>query len=267
MAREGREYLSEIVDSVICLRDAFRIGIGGDKYIFSAMGPDAATNNYFAVSAIYDSICDVDTKIKYAFKAALECDFPETLMEYDPFSMPTVQERIAMYHVENIVFRVSILWDLLAQLCNVIYQTGISPDKINYNRYFRNHSTGSDTIPICQEIVDYLDESEDISADTNPWPGNHAYLSEFRNQMTHRASPNISSMSTLGTVLRPPVMYVLHRAIEDYYRVSCFLCGLINKFLTEHENWVPHGFSDSHEEKEVSHRDKTIDANGEHADY
>ena len=239
MAQEGREYLSAIVNAVICVPDAFRIDIGAGKYIFSASGNDIVTNEYFAISAIYESICDIDSKIKFAFEKALVCDFPETLKDYNPLSKPTEQENTAMYHVENMVFRTSILWDLLAQLCNILFRTGIEPEKIYYNRYFRNHADGNNAIPICKEISEYLDEEDDPSADINPWPGNHKYLNEFRNQMTHRVSPNISSISTFGATLRPPVIYVLHRATEDYYKVSSFLCRLINQYLEDHKEWTP----------------------------
>lgn len=44
MAQEGREYLSAIVNAVICVPDAFRIDIGAGKYIFSASGNDIVTN-------------------------------------------------------------------------------------------------------------------------------------------------------------------------------------------------------------------------------
>ena len=152
MAQEGREYLSTIMNSVICIPDAFRIYCGIDKFIFSVMGEDTTVNEYFAVSAIYDSICYADEKIKYAFEQTLACDFPDTLKDYDPFSRPKEQEAKAMYHVENIVFRISILWDLLAQLCNVVFQTGINSEKIHYNRYFRNHAEGENAIPFCKEI-------------------------------------------------------------------------------------------------------------------
>lgn len=241
MSQEGREYLSTIMDSVICIPDAFRISFGADKFVFSVMGEDTTTNEYFAVSAIYDSICYADEKIKYAFKQALACDFSDTIKDYDPFSKPKKQEINAMYHVENMVFRISILWDLLAQLCNVVFQTGLDPEKIHYNRYFRNHAEGENAISFCKEIVTYLEEDEDPAADINPWPGNHKYLNDFRNQMTHRVSPNISSISTFGTTLRPPVMYILHRATEDYYKVSSFLCSLINQYLENHKNWSPFG--------------------------
>lgn len=245
--QEGLEYLSTIVNSIICIPDAFRITYGKDKYVFSAMGQDATTNEYFAVSAIYDTICDIDRKIKYAFEKVLACDFSEKIAEYDPFSEPNEQEFTAMYHVENMVFRISILWDLLAQLCNVIFRTGIAPEDIHYNRYFRNHVYGEKLIPICVDVVNYLDEKDDLSADVNPWPGNHKYLNDFRNQMTHRTSPNISSISILGTTLRPPVMYVLHRATEDYYTVSSFLCRLINQYLESHKDWSPFGTALSQE--------------------
>lgn len=129
MAQEGRKYLLSIVNSVICLPDAFRIGFGKEKFIFSVMGKDATTNEYFAVSAIYDSICDIDSKIKHAFNSALACDFPENMNDYAPFLTPPESEKLAMYHVENMVFRISILWDLLAQLCIVILRTGIETEK------------------------------------------------------------------------------------------------------------------------------------------
>ena len=240
MVQEGREYLSAIVNSVICVPDAFRIGIGSGKYLFSATGNDRTTNDYFAISAIYDSICDIDAKIKYAFEQALTCKFPETIIEYNPLAKPTRQEDIAMYHVENMVFRTSILWDLLAQLCNVLFHTGIKPEDIHYNRFFRNHSKGDNAIPFCKEVVEYLEEEENTSADINPWPGNHKYLNDYRNQMTHRVSPNISSISTFGATLRPPVMYVLHRTVEDYYKVSSFLCKLINQYLEDRKEWTPY---------------------------
>lgn len=72
----------------------------------------------------------------------------------------------------------------------------------------------------------------------------NAFLADYRNQMTHRVSPNISSITMLGTTLRPPTLYVLHRAIEDYYQVSSYLCQLINQYLEDHKDWLPIGMSE-----------------------
>ena len=41
--------------------------------------------------------------------------------------------------------------------------------------------------------------------------GNYAYVKEFRDKMTHRASPNISSSSSYAMELRLPMIYVLKR--------------------------------------------------------
>ena len=103
MSQEGREYLSTIMDSVICIPDAFRISFGADKFVFSVMGEDTTTNEYFAVSAIYDSICYADEKIKYAFEQALACDFSDTIKDYDPFSKPKKQEINAKMQCPNTI--------------------------------------------------------------------------------------------------------------------------------------------------------------------
>ena len=168
MAKEVQEYLQEVVDAIRWIHNAFRIGFGEGKFIFAAVSQDVQTSEYYAVSTIYDSICDLNCKIKYAFEQTLLYSFPETLAEHQPFSMPSEQETIAMYHVENRVFRISILWDLLVQLCNVIYHTGLDVDKIHYNRYFRKYGQGENAIQICKEILAYLSEKDDLSVDSNP---------------------------------------------------------------------------------------------------
>ena len=241
MAKEGKNYLRGLVESIVCTPNIFRISMEDGKYIFSISSNDQQTNDWYAVSAIYDSICEVDKQIKYAFGQAISFNIPETLEGYNPFSKFSEEENIALYHTENIVYRVSILWDLLAQLCNVLYHTNLRVEQINYNRYFEKYSKGKNAIEIVKEIKSYLNEADDFEVDTNPWKGNHAFLNSYRNQMTHRVSPSVSSISTLGIILRPPTMYVLHRATEDYYMVSSFLCKLINIFLEERKDWLPLG--------------------------
>lgn len=108
---------------------------------------------------------------------------------------------------------------------------------------------GDKSFEFAKEVNDYLEEKEDTSIDANPWPGNHAFLANYRNQMTHRVSPSISSISTFGYTLRPPTMYLLHRAVEDYYKVSSFLCRLVNQYLDEHQNWLPFGLEKSEEDE------------------
>lgn len=236
------EYLKEIIDAVICIPNAFRIKIENtDKYIFSISTNDEKTEEWYAVAAIYDSICEIDAQIKYAFNKVMRYELPETLENYNPFSNMNVQEREAFYHIENIVFRVSILWDLLAQLSNVIYKTKLDPGHIYYKKYFKEHSEGENTFELAKSVNSYLNEEDSLEHESTPWSGNHAFLTDYRNQMTHRVHPNVSSITKFGMTIRPPALYVLHRTIEDYYKVSGFLCGQINNYLEERKEWMPIG--------------------------
>lgn len=81
------EYLKEIIDAVICIPNAFRIKIENtDKFIFSISTNDEKTEEWYAVAAIYDSICEIDAQIKYAFNEVMRYELPETLENYNPFS-------------------------------------------------------------------------------------------------------------------------------------------------------------------------------------
>ena len=243
MSSYGKDYLKEIVKSIICVPNAFHIHIENGKYIFSMSSKDIHATDYYSMSALYDAIVDLDKKIKFSFFEAVKYDLPETLTEYEPFSKLSEEEFVAQYHIENMVFRVTALWDILAQVCNVKYHTGLEHNKVYYNRYFTNFSSGDKAIDIVKEIKTYIDEKDNFEGDQNPWSGNHAFLNDYRNQMTHRVSPSITSISSFGFSLRPPAMYVLHRITEDYYMVSSFLCRLINEFLEEYKDWYPFSLS------------------------
>ena len=148
MSRQGKEYLSEVINAIQCTPDAFRIRLEDDRFLFSIMTTDTKTQDWFSVSAIYDSICEIDKRIKYAFGQAISYNLSETLDGFNSFSKLSSEEEAALYHVENIVLRVSILWDLLAQLCNVIYHTGIPVDRIYIYHSKRRESQGGLAIVI-----------------------------------------------------------------------------------------------------------------------
>lgn len=238
MAKEGKAYLKDLVTSIEYPSDAFTLKLANGKRIFSISTKNPEISDYFAISAIYDSICEIDQEIKFAFSRAISLNIPHPLMDHKPFSKPSSEEALALYHTKNIVFRVSVLWDMLAQLCNVIFHTENKKnkertEKIYYAQYFNNHAQGKKALVFAKEVNDYL-RQEEGNADINPWPGNHAFLNKYRNDMTHNVSPNATSFSTLGVRLRPPTMYVLHRTVEDYSVVSAFLQRLITEYLTKY---------------------------------
>lgn len=69
MSRQGKEYLAELVESVICIPNAFNIKCENCNLI-SVFSKDKKTTEYFAVSAIYDTICLIDVSIRGCSKIA-----------------------------------------------------------------------------------------------------------------------------------------------------------------------------------------------------
>lgn len=134
--------------------------LGDDGIECCCYPDDNKVNNVQAVQLVSDFCLKYDYSIVVSSQAILY-NLPETPKEYNPFAMPSSDERIALYHTESIVFRVSVLWDLLAQLCNVIYHTGLEPTVIHYNRYFANHVSGEKSFAIAEEINNYLKETDD----------------------------------------------------------------------------------------------------------
>lgn len=244
MIKKDKKYLKTLINSVIYIPEAFLLPIDGNqnKYIFSAFG-NASLNEYFSISVIYDAIIDLDKKIKLSFFESLKGDMSESLKDWRPFSKLEDKEYVALYHIENMIYRINILWDLLAQLCNIMFNTGLEIDKINHFSYFQQFSREDDIEEILKEIKNYINEIDNL--ETSPWLGNYIYLREYRNQMTHKINPSITHTSDFGINLRPPLMYLLHRATEDYYKVSSFICQLINNYLRKKKDWNPFNSSSS----------------------
>ena len=82
--------------------------------------------------------------IRLSFDYAAGCNPTENLLEHIQHNMigkPPTNELIAIYYIENMIFRIETLWDLLAQLCNEFWQTGKKVTEIYFERYFRAQKT------------------------------------------------------------------------------------------------------------------------------
>lgn len=222
------KYLQKIVNKIIYNEDEFKIYWGDNRYVMGFNSPTMANlNKFFSIKTVYDTIVDIDRKIKYSFNKILNMNLPETLKGYNPFSKQADNEYWAMYYVENIIFRTSTLWDLLAQLYNIHFDLKYDIDKVYYRTLFNNCAQGKNAIPQARRIDAYFREADNM--DTTPWGGNHAYVTELRNKMTHRNAPSISAINQYATELRPPAMYVLIRVIEDYAQVSHYINELLSQ--------------------------------------
>ena len=221
------EWLKKQVEKVEFDEKLLRVYVSEDKYILGAHLTNNSGPNYFSISTIYDSIVRINMYIRLSFDYAVECKPTENLLEHNMMGKPPANELIAIYYIENMIFRIETLWDLLAQLCNEFWQTGKKTDKIYFEKYFREQKK-----PFAETVCKYFDDTNDIKEDTELWYGNFNYIRDYRNKMTHRNSPSITTLSNFDFDFRPPTMFVLKRAAEVYIKVAEFINILLKEIKT-----------------------------------
>jgi len=230
MNKKGQiDYLKGLVGSIAYDDDLFTLRLENDnKAIFGIMGNGVfnGIHKHFEYKTLYDSIIHIDLAVNMSLNLAIDCAYEDYEKTHNPFSQDVSEsERLAIYYIENAVFRTSILWDMLAQLFNVKHNIVSDKTKIYYKSFFGTHLSKVDSTN-ATVITDYLEQ--DDNTDDELWQGNHVYISEYRNQMTHRNSPNVSSMSNYACQIRLPARYVLKRVVEDYSQVSKFIKNFVD---------------------------------------
>lgn len=224
------EWLKKQVAKVEFDENLLRLYVSEDKYILGAHLKNNSGPNYFSISTIYDSIVRINMYIRLSFDYAAECKPTESLQEHIEHNMmgnPPANELKAIYYIENMIFRIETMWDLLAQLCNEFWQTGKKITGIHSEKYFRKQKT-----PFAKNVCEYFDEADDIKEDTEFWCGNFNFIRDYRNKMTHRNSPSITALSNFDFDFCPPTMFVLKRAAEVYIKVAEFIHILLREIET-----------------------------------
>lgn len=235
---EEEKLLRELFDSVQYDPDLFKLYVSEDKYIVGYMSADPEYNpdkSFFVYKTLYDTIVDLDRKIKKSFDLALRWEYSSDIDKFNMVGLPSAEEEEAIYYTENAVFRTSALWDLLAQLYNVKHKGNHNPDKVYYSQLFHNDAQGKHPNPLAQQIYAYIteDEVEDRVYEKDEfWLGNHKYVKAYRDKMTHRNSPNVVTISSYAIELRMPMRYVLKRVIEDYAKASEFIKLMLEEIIS-----------------------------------
>lgn len=239
MKEKGAEYFRRIIDSIHYDRNVFTVLYGEGKVIIGALVHDSPeVSNFFNYVTIFNSILDVDSKIKYSIEEATKWGGNPPFEEWDPFQKPSCEEYKAIYYTENATFRIMILWDLLAQLFNIKAGLGKSFDKVYSAQIFHNAQQGKKPDPFAKRVYEYM--RQDDNKDVEPWEGNHAFLRDYRDKMTHRSSPNITSISDYSRELRLPVVYALKRVVEDYKQVSNFIQEIVSEIIKDYNQGDNH---------------------------
>lgn len=240
--KEEIEYFKNQYNSIVYGDKIFRFYIGkSKKYIFGSTTSEDDSNIIGEVNeyrTLYDSLIGTDEMIKFSLDKAIEYTYTQNvLINFNLLGEEHAEEILAYYYLENAVFRELNLWDLLAQFYCLHYKIDKDKNKIYYNNIFNPRSPHSNKFKDkAAEIEGYLNEkdSKDNFETNNPWIGNHQFVVDFRNKMTHRNSPNKTTISNFDINLKTHPTIILKRLIEDYMVVSNYL----NQILTVIEEYI-----------------------------
>lgn len=237
---EEVEYLIGKLEEIHYDENRFRVMIEKEKYIFgvvSAENGPSSISKIIQYSAIYETICDLDYKIKLSFKKAIEYAYSTNVQEqFSLLKNSSVEEIYSYYYIENALFRTSSLWDMLAQLYRLYYQIDVEPYDVKYKQIFDPKSRNSKKFKEKATLIsNYINQKDDTAVD-GEWKGNHKFVNKCRNKMTHRNSPNITVLSDFDVNFKQHPTYLLKRIIEDYNVVSKFISDILNDIEKDIKN-------------------------------
>lgn len=234
MKEEIASLLNDTIDSIQYPQNLFTIWYSEDKILMGAfLHSNSKIQKFINCGTIYNNILDLDSKIKFSLKMAIKLAEDVDFEKWNPFQSPSDDEHISVYYIENAVFRISALWDLLAQLFNVYAELGVDLDKIYATQLFHNAQQGKHANSFAKKVYSYMDQSDDLNAE--PWKGNYKYVKEMRDKLIHKISPNISSLSSFKPELRMPALYILKRVVEDYKQVFEFIHEIVDEILADYK--------------------------------
>lgn len=232
-SNEEIKYLLDVTNSIQYHKQRFKLMCGEDRYIFGIVsgkhipGP-APFSKLMQYKTLYDTLRDLDYKIKISFYKAIELAYSEVFNEFSLFEESSTEQQNTYYFIENALFRTSILWDLLAQFYRLYYDIEIDKTDVYYKQIFNPERKLNDKFKEkAREIYEYICEEDDTECE-GKWKGNHDFVNKQRNKMTHRNSPNIGVMSDFDVNLKMHPAFMLKRVIEDYSVVSIYLSEILN---------------------------------------
>lgn len=224
-------YLINLYDNINYDSNRFKIHYGNDKFVFGIISQNEndCTSKIMQYRSLYDTLIDLNLKTKISFDEALKFSYSENVFKnFNILSKSEEFETLAYYYIENAIFRISSLWDILAQFYRIHYNLEIDIDKLYYNKLFNpNNNINEKFKDKTIEIYEYLNEENDTKSE-GEWKGNHKYLNKCRNKMTHRNSPNITTLSNYDINIKDFPAFMLKRIIEDYSKVSHFLSEVLD---------------------------------------
>lgn len=214
------------------LREAYEEENGDIRYtgkVISAIkDKDSNYEIYNATSEIYQTIVALCENISISFSfiydgiARLHVEHPD----WNPCNEPAANEKLTYYFIENVVYRTSVLWDLLAQLYNVYWGLNKKTTSIHAKIFFEECNEKDDLKGESNPIYSYFEEPDD----SNSWTGHFKFVKSYRNQLAHRLSPSINAFSkTFCMQIRQHPLSIACRVAEDYLKAIGFINEALDK--------------------------------------
>lgn len=231
------EYLKSKISQVSYDTNRFKMYCGENKYVFGVISPEggeAPLSKLMQYKTLYDTLKDLDWKIKKSFEEGLKYIYSEEVQKnFSVFNSNSEEENLAYYYIENALFRTMSLWDILAQLYCLFYQVRINKEKVYYKKVFNPKLDYSNKFKTkAKEINKYLKQEDDIQVE-GEFEGNHEYTNNYRNKMTHRNSPNVACINDYDFNFKDYPSFILQRTIEDYATVSEYLGEILDEIEVE----------------------------------
>lgn len=229
-------YVENILSSIKYENNAFSI-YRGEQVKFGTIVDDIpAAQDFFNYATIYNSIVDISNKLNYSIRRAIEYAEDLNTELWNPFQNPSEEELIATYYVEDGIFRVETLWDLLAQISNIKFEINMPSNKIYMESFFKKLKKQEKASVFATRVCDYMNSKNECNPEQQ---GSYSYIREYRNKMTHRFSPNITSISNYSLEMRIPAFVLLKNLVEDYKQVTSFIKELLSEVLKDYKDQNP----------------------------
>lgn len=232
-----KDYLSSLIINLDREIQDIKIPYTDNKVIIGVLG-DSSLSKTFNVKTIVDTAKNLNRQIFFSLQSSIDYTYSEkAINNYNFQAINSEEEFLAYYFIDNAIYRTSTIWDILAQIYNLHFDIGEDKTKIFYKTFFNNLGQNpklknDDTI---KKINVYLGENNNTNTDKR-WKGNHEYIKLYRNKLTHRNSPSVTSFSEYDLNIKQPPSFVLKRLIEDYNSGINFFIDIVNVIYQTNNN-------------------------------
>lgn len=197
---------------------------------------------YNDIDSWINNINYLNNQVIYYGKEAIKS--LENLVE-ENFNISGERYKEIYKETENIMFRISILWDVLAQIFNRIFNLDENIDEIHhlkfFNQYQKNGHMDKGYYSLAKEIFDYFEEED--NTDGEEWSGNFTYCKTLRNSFTHSLNPHIwnfnngsfNNQNRSGMNLSVHPLFELTRLIQDFVKLNYFIWKLLSEHVPKNK--------------------------------